>query len=228
MDIVRNSQFGKIRTLFVLQNDVEVFLGFYPSKFDKESKDGIIKNFYDSESCEGDYISENSRFTPECLKPEYKEKNILGWFSNVTNINVNSVSDINSNLNYISTYKNKIGYSIAELVLYPKKIINTDIISTKIEDFDESWLENHLEDFNYKPFMIFNETVSSETYKSIFDKLLSPEGFTNNDGNFHITVNKIDGTYVLAEEASEATLKDCVSLSEDRVAYLKDYISSQK
>lgn len=107
MDIVRNSQFGKIRNIFVLQNDVEVFLGFYPSKFDKESKDGIIKNkiFYDIESCEGNYIIENSRFGLVCLKTEYKEKNILGWFSNVMNIYVNSVSDINSNLNYISTYE---------------------------------------------------------------------------------------------------------------------------
>lgn len=76
--------------------------------------------------------------------------------------------------------------------------------------------------------MIFDENVSNETYKSIFDKLLSVEGFTNNDGTFHITVNKIDGTYVLAEEATKATLKDCVSISEDRVAYLKDYIRTQK
>jgi hypothetical protein len=228
MDIVRNSRFGKIRTMFVLQNDVEVFLGFYPSKFDKGSKDGITKIFYDSESCEGDYISKNSRFGLECLNPEYKEKNILGWFSDVTNIHVNSVSDINSNLNYISTYENKNGYSIAELVLHPKKIINTETMVTKTEDFNEDYMKKHLKEFNYKPFMIFDETVTREEYKSIFDKLLSVEGFTNEDGTFHITVNKIDGTYVLEEEATEATLKDCVPINEDRIEYLKEYIRTQK
>jgi hypothetical protein len=101
-------------------------------------------------------------------------------------------------------------------------------VITLENEFDEDYMKKHLKEFNYKPFMIFDETVSSIDYKSIFDKLLSVEGFTNNDGTFHVTVNKIDGTYVLAEEASEDTLKNCVPINENRVEYLKEYIASQK
>jgi hypothetical protein len=227
-----SKNFGNIRTMFILNNDIELILGLEPSKLVKEDiineKSGY--DFYSNDNCKDNDIRKQHLiyyYTYSCLKDKYKDLNIMGWFSDDLNLVLNSLEDLEK-LYYIVNYKTKDGYYLSEISMYPRTERFKDTITTKIEDFDEDYMKNHLEEFNYKPFMIFDETVSNETYKEIFDKLLSVDGFTNEDGTFHITVNKIDGTYVLAEEANKDTLKDCVPIREDRVAYLKDYIRTQK
>ena len=214
-----SGDYGSIDVIFVLQNDVELF---YPNKQD------IIKNYYAQdikETSMKSYIKLQFD-SKNYIKDDYLSKNIMGWYVNAnTNLYVNT--DTISLEAYKQVYKGN-SYTRSEVMLYPKnKRIFEDVITLENE-FDEDYMKKHLKEFNYKPFMIFDETVSSIDYKSIFDKLLSVEGFTNNDGTFHVTVNKIDGTYVLAEEASEDTLKNCVPINENRVEYLKEYIASQK
>jgi hypothetical protein len=211
--------YGPIDVIFVLQNDVELF---YPNKQD------IIKNFYTP------YIKETSikshiklqYSSKNYIKDIYLSKNIMGWY-----VNANTELYVNTDTIPLESYKQVYkgnSYTRSEVMLYPKKKRIFEDVVTLENEFDEDYMKKHLKEFNYKPFMIFDDTVTSEDYKSIFDKLLSVEGFTNNDGTFHVTVNKNDGTYVLTEEANISTLKDCVSIKEDRVTYIKDYIRTQK
>jgi hypothetical protein len=209
--------YGNIDVIIVLQNDVKLFINCGDS----------VKKYY--KECE-ENISKTYNANNKCLPKEFKEKEIMGWIcpcdeeSKITNGGpCSSTINLSEDLG-LKKYKPK---NFLEYQLYPRKVRSEIDIITKQEDFDESWMKKNLKEFNYKPFMIFDETVTSEEYKSIFDKLLSPEGFTNEDGTFHVTVNKIDGTYVLAEEATRKTLEDCVSLKEDRLTYLKEYVKNQ-
>lgn len=227
-----SKNFGNIRTMFILNNDIELILGLEPSKLIKEDiineKSGY--DFYSKDNCKDNDIRKQHivySYKYSCLKDKYKDLNIMGWFSDNLNLVLNSLEDLEK-LYYIVNYKTKDGYYLSEISMYPRTERFKETITTKIEDFEENYMKTYISDFNYKPFMIFDETIPNETYKEIFDKLLSPEGFTNNDGTFHITVNKIDGTYVLAEEANKDILKDCVPISQDRVEYLKEYVKQQK
>ena len=208
--------YGDIDVIFILQEDVKVFTTCHKSK----------EKYY--KKCEKD-ISKTYNEDNKCLIQEFKDQGLMGWicvcdYKEKSFIPCQSKINMNNSLEYLKYTP----LGIAQILLYPRKIREENDVVTKIDDFSESWMKKHLKEFNYKPFMIFDETVSSETYKSIFDKLLSIEGFTNEDGTFHVTVNKIDGTYVLSEEANEDILKDCVPLSQDRVEYLKEYVASQK
>lgn len=211
--------YGNIDVIFVLQQDVVLF---YPVKQD------IIKDYY-TENIKDTSMKSSIKLqfdSKNYLKDEYINQNIMGWY-----VNANTNLYINNNTieleKYKQVYKGK-SYTRSEVMLYPRKQRIFEDVVTKVEDFNDSWLEKNLKKFNYKPLVIFDETVTSKKYKEIFDKLLSVKGFTNEDGTFHITVNKIDGTYILAEEANEDILKDCVPLSQDRVEYLKEYVASQK
>jgi hypothetical protein len=115
------------------------------------------------------------------------------------------------------------GFYTPELAIYPRVKREYEDVITKFEDFNETWLKSHLNEYNYKPLAIFDNSVPVEEYKKVFLEFMSPEGY---DG-LHITVNKKDGTYVLAELASEATLKNCVPIKKDKTEYLKDFLEAQ-
>jgi hypothetical protein len=222
-----SKNFGKFKTIFVLNNNIELILGgIEPAKLERKD---ILKegNFYSDDFCKDKEQRKGSyNHIYKCLKDDYKDLNYMGWYSDNMNLKIQNLEQL-KDFYYFTAYKTLKGRYISEISMYPYKKRFKDTININPEDFDESWMKKHLHEFNYKPFMIFDETVTSEEYKSIFDKLLSEEGFTNEDGTFHVTVNKIDGTYVLAEEASSETLEDCVSLKEDRLTYLKEYVKNQ-
>lgn len=209
--------YGNINTIFVLQNDVKVFLALEPSKIDKHT---MLKKYF--ENCNKEDFSIDINDNPQakyyCLKKEYKEKNIAGWLS--TDFNLLQLNQYYKDSYYSFNNKDSRGYSIGELCLYPKIKRNKKEILTNSKDFSEEWLNKHIKEFNYKPFIIFNKTPREEI-KLIFDKLLSKEGYITEDGIFHVTINKIDGTYILYEEASKETLHECISIDENRTEYLK-------
>jgi hypothetical protein len=226
-----SNDFGRVRTVFVLQNDVEVLLGFKPAI---RVKNNMISQYNRSniffEACDKDHkIRKYSSYSYECLRPEYKEKNIAGWFSNwfigkASESSVKSLKDLKYTPMYETFHKD---FYTPELAIYPKNKREFGDVITKVEDFNTDWLNSHISEFNYKPLMIFDDTVSTEEYKEKVLQFMKPEGFTDETGTYHITVNKKDGTYILAELASEETLKDCLPVEADKESYLIEFVKNQ-
>jgi hypothetical protein len=228
--ISRHTEFGNIRSIFVLQNDIEVLLGFKPAI---RSKENI--SFFDDlnsvfiEKCESHKVKDNDYWYYNCFRKEYKDLNIAGWFANIEFKTTSGIElkDV-KNLIYTPMYQIFNGeFHVPELAIYPKNKREYEDIVTNIEDFNEKWLNIHLDEYNYKPLAIFNTNGNIEEYKKILLEFMSPEGHNDESGTYHITVNKKDGTYVLAELASEATLKNCVPIKKDKTEYLKDFLEAQ-
>lgn len=223
--------FGDIRTVFVLQNDAEVLLGLKPAIRVKENMIMRRGNNIFFESCDYTHkVRKNSSYLYECLRPEYKEKNIAGWFSNWSGkASESSVEKLND-LKYTPMYETfHNDFYIPELAIYPRNKREFGDVITKVEDFNTEWLNSHMTEFNYKPLMIFDNTVSTEEYKEKILQFMKPEGFTDPETGetYHITVNKKDGTYILAELASEETLKDCLPVEAEKESYLIEFIKNQ-
>jgi hypothetical protein len=224
------SNFGSIRSIFVLQNDIEVLLGFRPSVREKVNISTFSENYKSIfvEECGTHKVKDNERYKYKCFRKEYKDLNIAGWFADIDyksshyidTIELYKIKDTVYNPMY-QIFEG--GFYTPELAIYPRVKREYEDVITKFEDFNETWLKSHLNEYNYKPLAIFDNSVPVEEYKKVFLEFMSPEGY---DG-LHITVNKKDGTYVLAELASEATLKNCVPIKKDKTEYLKDFLEAQ-
>jgi hypothetical protein len=230
----RFSIFGNIRSIFVLQNDIEVLLGFRPSIRDKSNISTFLEKYKSIfvEDCKSHKVKDNERYKYKCFRKEYKDLNIAGWFANIDYkdshyVDINKLDKLKDAV-YNPIYQVFNGdFYTPELAIYPRVKREYEDIITKVEDFNETWLKSHLSEFNYKPLAIFENSMNSEEYKKVFLEFMSPEGHTDESGTYHITINKKDGTYVLAELASEDTLKNCVPIKKDKTEYLKDFLEAQ-
>jgi hypothetical protein len=126
-----------------------------------------------------------------------------------------------------------------ELVLYPRRIRDTTDRITNIKDINTEWFSKHIDEFNFKPLVTIDASIYDENidlddlnnlYKSkiqnVLTAFLSPQGYKDpeNRETYHMTVNKKDRTYVIAEFASEELLKDCLPIDYcDKVKYLEEH-----
>lgn len=213
---IGGGSFGNITGIFVLNNDIEVFVGLSSLKLDKW---GLLNNLYKDCDPHPVYDQEENPYKVDskCLNKEYKKINIAGSFQELGYYYI-SPQDMNKESNmYCPIYKSYNGtYQFPELAIYPRAKREMEDLVMKKSDFSYEWLSEHISDFNYSPLQIF-DNVSYEEYINTFNKYLSDEGYNN----FHFTVNSKDGTYVCKEYASSKTLKDCVK--DDVLEYLKTF-----
>jgi hypothetical protein len=78
-----NSLFGNISSIFVLQNDIEVLLGFRPAIRGKSNINKLIMFKEDRnyktifvEDCKPHKVKSNQKYEYKCFKKEYKDSNI--------------------------------------------------------------------------------------------------------------------------------------------------------
>jgi len=217
--------FGYTTSFFVLNNDIEVFLGFSPAKVNKFM---LLEKIFTH--CEAHPVrdqEENPYKTAgdtKCLPEEYKNINIAGAYQSAGNLSP-SYEDVLDREYYIMYnpvyHSTNVGYELAELAIYPRKKRELNDVVMKKSDFSYEWLSKHISDFNYSPIQIF-DNVSYEEYINTFNKYLSNDGYRKPDlSTLHFTINKKDGTYVCKEYASSKTLQDCVK--DDVLEYLKTY-----
>lgn len=237
--------FGKVQTFNVVTRDIVVILGLLPSKL--VGKDIIISNRnFIQVDCNTKKYKTKSTFHNggyQCLNDELIESHpdIMGALQN------NKVDDstfINSSrvdldyLDYWTYYEDFDKYiNIPELVLYPRRIRDTMDRVTNIKDINTEWFSKHINEYNFKPLVTIDASInneenwnSSDLYKSkvqnVITAFLSPQGYKDhvNGETYHMTVNKKDRTYVIAEFASEELLKDCLPIDYcDKVKYLEEH-----
>jgi hypothetical protein len=206
--------FGNITGIFVLNNDIEVFLGFSPSRLNKWK---LLNTLYKDCPSHSVFDQEENQYKVDskCLSDEYKKINIAGSFQDLQNYYL-IPQDMNKESNmYYPIYKSYDGtYQFPELAIYPRKKREIKEVVMDKSEFSYEWLSKYIKEFNYSPIEFF-ENVSYEDYMNTFNKYLSNDG----NNNFHFTVNKKDGTYVCREFASSKTLKNCVK--DNVLEYLK-------
>lgn len=229
--------FGGTTSINVLQNDIKVILGLNPSTLNGTD---IIFWGETKFQMECDKLK-HKRKVPQtdgdgteyaCYKEDFIEQNpdIMGSFQNYPGDDATGFK-LNKKfiLEYETFFEDKANYiNVPELVIYPRKVRDVKDRVMKKKDFTEQWLETHIDEFNVKPLYIFKTNYTMEgkdftNYKEILDSFLSNKGYEIDGVNYHMTVNKRDRSFIMKEFANEATLKHCLSIEEDKLAFLKSF-----
>jgi hypothetical protein len=219
----QRSEYGPNEGLFILTKDIEVVLGLLPSKDTKRQIE--LKYQEDCKNLDYDTAIEQKY---ECFKRDFPNK--AGYLTQgYRNFKTDpEVEKFNYFYSYFEDFEGNL--NIPELVIHPRKErMQKDLILPK-SDFSYTWLDKHIDEYMFKPFFIFEHKLEEgiPSSKSLFDYvyklkvLLSPEGFTDDSGTYHMTIHKDEGFYMIAEYTSPEVLNECLSVSDpEKEEFLK-------
>jgi hypothetical protein len=225
--------FGSITSINVLQNDVHLILGVLPSN---DFGGNIIMHNptkFQTDCDKKKNIRKVDQKGYKCFKDDFIEQNpdIMGSLQ-IYDGKVDDRTLFRYDDKFVLTYETFYqdvakNTNIPEVVLYPRKIRDrADRILPK-EDFTQTWFEKHIDEFNVKPIHVFTnegtfETMKLDKYKNIIDQFLSPDGFKIDEKAYHMTINKKNRDYVIAEFADPELLKLCLPIEDnDKQKFLK-------
>ena len=213
---------------YVLQNDIKVILGVLPST---NSRDDRHKTDY-LRTCSTIEVSKHFKglYYDPCFNPDFMEENkdIIGsiFISGTDAKAHNLVSGKNINLlkyrHFFQDKENHIG--VPEIVLYPfKKRYFEEIKFERANSNIYTVLKENMSLYNYRPLAIEPHIASKDSdFKTLVDKLLSPDGAFIDDMQMHLTLDTVTNFFVIAELVDENVLNRCIPISEkDKLKYLK-------
>ena len=204
----QHSDYGPNEGLFILTEDVEVVLGVLPSH---DTKRQIELDY--QEDCSNLNYDTTIIQRYECFKRNFPTKN--GFFTQgYKNFKIDS--ELEKLTHFFSFYTDFEGnINVPEFVIHPRKErIEKDVLLPKNE-FSYEWLASHIDEYRFKPFLIFEESQNIQNYLEKFRKLLSPEGINDGKESFHMTIHKTQGFYMIAEYTDKKVLKECLSVDDD-------------
>ena len=239
--------FGKVQTFNIVTQDIVVILGLLPSRL--TGKDIMIynNNFIQVDCNTKKYVTKSAfrNGAYRCLSDELIESHpdIMGALQNNKVDDSTFINSLRVDIDYLDywTYYEDFDKYIntPELVLYPRRIRDTTDRITNIKDINTEWFSKHIDEFNFKPLVTIDASIYDENidlddlnnlYKSkvqnVLTAFLSPQGYkdSTNGETYHMTVNKKDRTYVIAEFASGELMKDCLPIDYcDKVKYLEEH-----
>jgi hypothetical protein len=204
----QHSDYGSNEALYILTEDVEVVLGVLPSH---DTKRQIELNY--QEDCTNLNYDTTLVQRYECFKGNFQDKN--GFFTQgYKNFKIDA--ELDKLDHFFSFYTDFDGnVNVPELVIHPKKERSEKDIILPKEEVSFEWLDSHINEYKFKPFLIFEEGQSIQNYLGKFRQLLSPEGLHDGKETFHMTVHKTQGFYMIAEYTSKKVLKECLSIEDD-------------
>lgn len=199
-----NISYGNTTIIHVLTSDVKLIMGINPSKL--ISKKEINKKFGQTCKTKNYKSMIKSHFNTFCISDEFVRQNpdILGWIAPdiSSSIKHNETFDTlgSSGIgSYISYYENSEGLiTRPEVTVYPFRERKLVDVETKIEDFSVDKVYENMDLYNYKPFLIIEDSRDIKVYKKYIDKLLSKRGYKDESGSYHMK-RREDGTYYIEE-----------------------------
>jgi len=211
----------------VLQNDVKVVLGVLPStnaRDDRSSSDYL-------RSCDTLEVSKHFKglYYDPCFNPDFmiQNKDVIGsiFISGTDAEAHNTVSGKNINfLKYRHFFQDKQNHvGVPEIVLYPfKKRYFEEVKFERSENDMYNILKENIDLYNYRPISIDAHIASKESdFKTLVDKLLSPEGAFVDGQHMHMTIDRITNFFVIAELVDKNVLDRCLPIEEkNKLKYL--------
>jgi hypothetical protein len=204
----QQSDYGSVEALYILTEDVEVVLGVLPSH---DTKRQIELNY--QEDCTNLNYDTTLIARYECFKHNFPNKN--GFFTQgYKNFKINpELEKLNHFFSFYTDFEGNI--NVPELVIHPKKERGEKDIFLPKSDFSYTWLDSHIDEYKFKPFLIFDKEQGIQSYLSKFRQLLSSKGIGDEKETFHMTVHKTQGFYMIAEYTDKKVLKDCLNVDDD-------------
>jgi hypothetical protein len=208
----QKSEYGPHEGLFILTKDIEVVLGLLPSEDTKRQIE--LRYQEDCKNLDYDTVIEQKY---ECFKKNFPTK--TGFLTQgYRNFKVDpAVEKFNYFYSYFEDFEGNL--NVPEFVIHPRKErLERDLVVRKT-DFSYDWLNKHIDEYMFKPFFIFEHNPEDSDMKNLHDyvyklkTLLSPSGFTDASGTYHMTVHKDEGFYMIAEYTSDEVLKECISVT---------------
>jgi hypothetical protein len=211
----QRSEYGPNEGLFILTKDIEVVLGVLPSK---DTKRQIELSYQENCKNLGYDTIVDQRY--ECFKRNFPTK--TGFLTQGYR-NFKTGKDLepyNYFYSYFEDFEGNI--NIPEFVIHPRKErLEKDLVLPKSE-FSYEWLNSHIDEYMFKPFFIFenneeeSNSIKLDKYLNKLRQLLSPEGFTDSTGSYHMTVHKEEGFYMIAEYSEAENLKECLNVNDSK------------
>jgi hypothetical protein len=217
----QKSEYGPNEGLFILTKDIEVVLGLLPSEDTKRQIE--LRYQEDCKNLDYDTVIEQKY---ECFKKNFPTK--TGFLTQgYRNFKTDpEVEKFNYFYSYFEDFEGNL--NIPEFVIHPRKDrLDRDLVVSKTE-FSYEWLNKHIDEYMFKPFFIFEHKPEESNTKNLYDyvyklkTLLSPDGFTDASGTYHMTIHKEEGFYMIAEYTSDEVLKECISVADpEKEEFLK-------
>jgi Leucine-rich repeat (LRR) protein len=196
-----NTSYGDHTAIFVLTQDVELFLGLKPSK--DANKYEINERFGQECKKKKHQSLIINQYQSYCISDEFTKQypNILGWIAPDDEEIPNKHKENKNFLKYykyVTFYKNDEELIIRpEVSIYPLTKRNDRDVITPVKDFDGDWIIKNQDKFNYKFVTMLEDNVEFKDYKALIDELLSKKGHKFGNETFRITRSEVDGMYYM-------------------------------